>query len=90
MSDLYPGLKLLMKFNLPETLNDRSLRPILQQRLKAASMTSQAAFSNNYINETDVTSNSIVGDNRVFSVEKLIAIDKLDLPESINQPKTVE
>ena len=53
-------------------------------------MTSQAAFSNNYINETDVTSNSIMGDNKVLSVEKLIAIDKLDLPESMNQQKTVE
>ena len=40
MSDLYPGLKLLIKFNLPHNQNDRSLRPILQQRLKAVSMTS--------------------------------------------------
>lgn len=87
MSDLYPGLKLLMKFNLPQNLNDRSLRPILQQRLKAVSMTSQAAFSNNnfsnnYINETDVTSNSLGAENRVLSLEKIIAADKLDIPEA--------
>lgn len=86
MSDLYPGLKLLMKFNLPETLNDRSLRPILQQRLKAVSMTSQAAFSNQNIPETDVTSNSVGGENRVLSVEKIIAADRIDIPEA----KTVE
>ena len=49
-------------------------------------MTSQVAFSNQNIPETEVTSNSAGAENRVLSVEKMIAAEKIDIPEA----KTVE
>ena len=49
-------------------------------------MTSQAAFSNQNVPETEVTSNSAGAENRVLSVEKMIAAEKIDIPEA----KTVE